>query len=284
MFIKVDLAMTFSERNAIFKIGIAICAISTLLITAASFQVLPAYQTMNDDVLRPAGILHVIISHILNNNYIAVHVSVILAVLYSLIGTCLIHYFFEQTSAPEILYISFFTISLTFEIIRLNLPLYSIYNIPSFYLLITSRFLLFARYFGMFSLFAASMCAAGLEAQKAGIIILIIVIAALVITFSVPINTQNWDTSLNMVNGYISMFRLIETIAFLSTIISFLIAVNVHGSKDYAYIGLGVMIALIGRNLLINADNWVCSVMGILLLSTGTWFICTKLHNIHLWL
>ena len=276
--------MTFSERNTLFKVGIFLGIISTLLIAVASFLVLPSYQTMDAGVLRPAGFLHVLISRILDYNYIAVHASVIMSVLFSLIGICFIHYFFEQTSAPEILYIAFFAASFSFETFRLILPLHSIFTIPSFYLLLASRIMLFARYFGMFSLFAASICAAGLEVQKSGIIILIIIVAALVITFSLPIDTQNWDTSLNMVNGYISLFRLIETITFIATVLSFLIAVNVHDSKDYAYIGLGVMIALIGRNLLISADNWVCSVLGILMLSVGTWFICSKLHNIHLWL
>jgi len=276
--------MTFSERNALFKVGIVICTISTLLILAVSFLVVPSYQTINENFSRPAGFLHAFISRILDFDYLAVHVSVILAVLFSINGIVLIHYFFEQTSAPEILYIAFFTISFSFEIIRLILPLHFIFNIPSLYMLLTSRLLLFTRYFGIFSLFAAGICAAGLEAQKASIVILVIIIAALIITFSVPIDTQNWDTSFNIVNGYISMFRLIETIAFITTILSFLIAVNVRGSKDYAYIGLGVLIALIGRNLLISADNWVFSILGVLLLSAGTWFICLKLHTIHLWL
>ena len=276
--------MTFSERNVLFKVGIVICTISFLLIVAASFLIIPAHPTMGVSAFRPAGFLHFLIGHILDFNYFAVHSSIIMSVLFSLAGICLIHYFFEHTSAPEILYIAFFAISLTFESIRLVLPLYYIFDIPSFYLLQITRLLLFARYFGVFSLFAASICSAGLEAQKASIIILVIFISALVITFSVPINTQNWDTSLNMINGYISTFRLIETIAFLATILSFLISVNVHGSKDYAYIALGVAIALVGRNLLISADNWICSILGILLLSVGTWFMCSKLHNIHLWL
>ena len=276
--------MTLSERNAFFKAGIALCAVFTLLIIAASFVVVPVYPTMEENTRRPAGVFQVFISRFLKVDYLAVHSSVAMAVLFSIAGIILIYSFFEQTSAAEILYIAFFTVSLSFEAIRLIMPLSLIYAIPSFYILIALRVLLFARYFGIFSLFTASVFAAGLEVQNNRNIILIIFIAALVITFSVPIDTQNWDTSLNMVNGYISMFRLIEAAAFITTVISFFIAVNVRGSKDYAYIGFGVMLALIGRNLLLGADNWVCPVPGILLLSIGTWFVCSKLHKIHLWL
>jgi len=278
------MAMTLSERNAFFKAGIAFCAVSTLLILAASFIIVPVYQTMGENSYRPAGFFQVFISRFLEVDYIAVHSSVVMAVLFSIIGIILIYSFFEHTTAPEILYIAFFTVSLSFEAIRLILPLRLIYDIPSFYILIALRVLLFARYFGIFSLFAASIYAAGLEVQKSRNTIMIIFIAALAIIFSVPINTQIWDTSLNMINGYISMFRLIEAVVFITTVISFFIAVKVRGSKYYSYIGVGVMLALIGRNLLLGADNWVCPVLGILLLSIGTWFVCSKLHKIHLWL
>jgi hypothetical protein len=276
--------MTLSDRNIFFKIGIAICAVSSLLLLAASFLVVPVYQTMEANTRRPADLFHVFISRFLSVDYIAVHSSVVMAVLFSITGVILIFSFFEQTPAPEILYIVIFTLSFSFETIRILLPLHLIFDIPSFYLLMASRILLFARYFSVFSLFAASVCAAGLEVQKTGNIIMIIFIATLVIVFSVPIDTQNWDTSLNMIIGNTYMFRLIETAMFLTTVISFFVAANVRGSKDYIYIGIGVMLALIGRNLLLNADNWITPVPGILLLSIGIWFVCSRLHKIHLWL
>jgi len=276
--------MTLSERNAFFKAGIAFCAVCTLLILAISFIVFPVYEAMGENTRRPADFFQVFVNNFLDADYIAVHVSMILSVLFSIIGMILIYSFFEHTSAPEILYIAFFTISFSFEVIRLILPLQFIYGIPSFYVLIASRVLLFARYFSVFSLFAAGVCAAGLEVQKTGIIILVVIVSTLVCTFSVPIDTQTWDTSLNVVSGYISMFRLIEAIAFFSTVISFFVAVNIRGSKEYTNIGFGVIFALFGRNMLLAADNWVASVAGIVLLSIGIWFVCSKLHKIYLWM
>jgi len=276
--------MTLSERNTFFKVGIAFCAVSVFLFVAASFLAVPVYQTMEENTRRPSDFIHFVISRLLNVNYISVHSSIAAAVLFSIVGLILIYSFFEQTSAPEILYIVIFTMSFSFETIRVLLPLHLIFDIPSLYMLIATRVLLFARYFSIFSLFAASVCAAGLEVQKTGNVIIIIFIAVLVIVFSVPIDTQNWDTSLNMIKGNTYMFRLIEAVVFLITVISFFVAANIRGSKDYANIGIGVMLALIGRGLLLNADNWVTPVPGILLLSVGIWFVCSKLHKIHLWL
>jgi len=276
--------MTLSERNAFFKVGIAFCSFSTLLLLAASFLVIPVYHTMEDNPRRPAALIQVIASRFFDVNYIAVHSSVAMAVLFSIIGIILIYSFFEQTPAPEILYIVIFTISFSFETIRALLPLTLIFDIPSFYLLVASRVLLFARYFGIFSLFAASVCAAGLDIQKTGTVIMVIFIAALVITFSVTVDSQNWDTSLNMIKGTTYTFRLIEAAMFLATVISFFVAAKVRGSKDYTSIGIGIMLALAGRGLLLNADNWATPGPGIILLSAGIWFVCSKLHKIHLWL
>jgi hypothetical protein len=276
--------MTLTGRNVFFKTGIAFCAASTLFVLAASFAVMPVYPLIEENARRPTEIFQVFVSRFQSVNYFAVHTALVLAVLYSLAGIIMIYYFFEQTQAPEILYISFFTVSFSFEAFRLILPLHLLHDIPSFYLLVAARVLLFGRYFGIFSLFTAGICSAGLDIQKNRNAILIIVTTVLLITASVPIDTQTWDTSLNMVNGYTFMFRLIETIALIAAVSSFFIAVNIRGSKEYAWIGFGAMLAMIGRNILISADNWISPVPGILLLSVGTWFICSQLHKIHLWL
>ena len=276
--------MKLSERNAFFKAGIAFCAISTLLILAASFIVVPVYSGMEENLRRPSDFFQVFIGKFIKADYLAVHASLIMSVVFSLFGLSFILYYFEQTSSPEIIYVAIFSVSLSFEALRLILPLNLIYSIPSFYLMISARALLFVRFFGAFSLLAASICAAGLEVQKIHNIILAIFITALIITFGVPIDTGTWDTSLNMSSGYNFHFRMIEIVVFLCAILGFFVAVNVHGSRDYAYIGLGVMLAFLGRNLLLKTDNWVCPVPGIILLSVGTWFMCSKMHKIHLWL
>jgi len=276
--------MTLSERNAFFKVGIVFCAVCTLLILAASLYLIPQYPEMNEDAPRPSKIFQSITEKILNSDYIAVHVSLILSVVFSLVGMIFIHAFFERTSTPEILFIAIFTISFAFEALRLILPLQVIFNFPSFYMLLANRILFFARFFCIFALFAASICAAGLEVQKIRNVILIIIIADLIITMGVPIDVLNRDTALNMINGFNSMFRVIELIVFITTMASFLIAARNKGSKEYNFVAIGIMAALAGRNILLNLDNWLSPILGILLLAFGTWFLCSKLHKIHLWL
>jgi hypothetical protein len=278
------LAMTLSERNVFFKAGIAFCLIITLLAFALSILTIPVYSGMEENNRHPLYLFQAISGLFLQNNYYAVHTSLVMAVLFSFIGIALIHSFFERTSAPEILYISLFTISFSFEVIRLILPLNLINSFPLLYLLGASRLLLFARYFGLFSLFVASVCAAGLDVQKTRNIILVLIIAVLLITFSVPIDTLIWDTGFNMITGYPFLFKMIEVVLFITTVLTFFIAVKIRDSKEYVNVGIGAALALIGRNILIGSDNWAGNILGIVLLSFGTYFLCSKLHKIHLWL
>jgi len=247
--------------------------------------IIPVYsKIMEEFTRRPVNVFQVLTAFFMKNDYYAVYISLAASVLYSLIGIIFIHFFFERTSAPEILYIAIFTISLAFEAIRLILPLYCIYIFSLFYVNVVFRVLLFARFFSVFSLFAAGLYAAGLEMQKTRNVIFVMIIAAMVITLWVPIDGSNWDTSLNIVNSYTSMFAWVELAAFLTTMISFFIAANIRDSKEYFNVAIGVMLALVGRGFLINVDNWIGFVPGILLLSIGTGFLCSKLHKIHLWL
>ena len=277
--------MTLSGRNALFKTGIALTAFCVVLVIIASFYVIPAYPSMEtENPLRPEGFLQAFTGRFFNTDFYAFHVALAAAVLYSFVSIIFIFFYYEKTWAPEILFVAFFSVSFCFEAARLVIPLCIISEMSSFYQLIASRTMLFGRYFGFFSIFTASVCSTGLDVKKPMILFMIILVATLVIAMGIPIDTQTWDTSLNMINGYTAMFRLIETILFLITVISFFIAASIRSSREYIIIGIGTFLALSGRILLLDIDNWAGPVSGILFLTAGTWLICTRLHKIYLWL
>ncbi|MDR1318478.1 MAG: hypothetical protein LBJ90_02550 [Treponema sp.] len=276
--------MTLSERNICFKAGIVLAALSIAAVVAASVTIIPARLILEETAIRSAGIFQALISRFLKPAPYSVYASIAGAVLYALITATLIYYFFEKTQSPEILFVFFFVLSFAVETTRFMLPLRRVYEIPSLYQLMAARTLLFGRYFGIFSLFIASVYATGLEVQKQRTITLVIVVATMIIALGVPVDILTWDTSFNMVNGYTSLFRLIEIGTFLITIVSFFIASYIRGSREYIFVGLGAFLVFLGRNILINGDTWASPLPGILFLSLGAWFICTQLHKIYLWL
>jgi hypothetical protein len=277
--------MTLSDRNTVFKAGIILASLSVLSIIIAAFVVLPVYPAQaTETTRRSAGLIQSFIGHFLEPNPFVPLVSIAGAGLYSLITLILIYYFFEKTQCPEILFFAFFVLSFTAEVVRILIPLQTVYIISPLYLLMAFRALLFTRYFGIFSLFTASVYAAGLEVQKQRNIILIIMVATMVIAMGVPIDTLSWDSSLSMISGYTSMFRMVEAGVLFITMISFFIAAYSRGAGEYILIGVGSFLVFLGRNILLSADTWVSPFPALLLLAAGTWFICTQLHKVYLWL
>jgi hypothetical protein len=277
--------MTLSVRNIVFKGGIILSLFFLLLCIAASVKVLPVYPTMEQDIgLRSSGLFHVLVEKTLNAKLLAVHCCIAVSVLYSFLTIILIYFSFEKTQSPEILFVAFFAAAFAPETLRLIIPLGRVYDIPSLYSLLASRVILFCRCFGIFSLFAASMYASGFKSQRQRNVIIIRIVTALFIAIGVPIDTLAWDSGLNMVSGYTSMFLLIEIGTFLFSTGSFFIAAWSRGSREYAYIGAGSVLLFLGRNILLNADTWVGSAAGPVCLLIGTWLICQKLHKVYLWL
>jgi hypothetical protein len=277
--------MTLARRNAFFKVEILIALLSLVMIIIVSSDILPVYPELSAVAeQRSGGTIQPLIARFLNPVPYAPFAAMIGAVSYSLISLILIYYFFEKTQAPEILFFAFFVLSFAFEGSRIMIPLKITHEFPSVYLVMASRILLFGRYFGVFSLFATSVYAAGWDVQKQGYVAFIIVIASLLIALNIPIDGLSWDSSLTIIIGYREMLKLAEiTIIFITTI-SFFVSAYSRDTKEYIFIGIGSFLVFLGRNILLNADTWITPLPGLVSLGAGTWFICTQLHRVYLWL
>jgi len=277
--------MTLSGRNNIFKAGIILSFLFLLICISASIKTIPVYPLMETDIThRPQGMLVAFMEKFFDASLLAVHCGIIVLVLYSFLTIILNYYFFEKTKSPEILFVVFFAASFSIEALRLILPLGRVYDFPALYALAASRVIFFGRFFGIFSLFTASIYGAGYEMQRQRYVIIIITVTSLLIAMGTPIDTQTWDSGLNMVIGYTGIFRLIDAGTFLITAISFFIAAWSRGPRGYVFIGTGSVLVFLGRNILLNADTWAGLPLGLPLLVVGTWLICTNLHRIYLWL
>ena len=277
--------MVLSLRNNCFKLGIAVSVLSLIIILAAASTILPAYPEVSSESTRcSSGILQWFIKDFLEASPYVPFVTTIGSVIYSMIGISLIYYFFEKTQSPEILFIGLFVISLAFECIRIMVPLAKIFGLPSIYLVRSSRVLIFGRYFGLFSLFVASVYTIGLEIQKQESIIFITAAAALIFALGVPTDGLSWDSTLSIHSDFGSTLSFVQAVILGITIASFLLSTYTRGSKDYSQICVGAVLICAGRNILLSSDTWLSPFFGLLILSLGTWLVCVKLHRIYLWL
>jgi len=277
--------MTLSTRNIIFKGGIIIAALSLILVASGGYFAYPAFPgAAASATIRSGGIIQKLVSDLAKpSSYIPLW-TMLGAAAYSLISIILIYHFFEKTQSPEILFIGFFVISLTFEFARLIIPLKAVFPLPAFFSIAASRALFFGRYFGLFSLFASGVYAAGMDAQKQQSFLLMLILAAMVIAINVPMDTFVWDSTFMVWTGYRFMFSVVEAVVLALTIANFLVSAFTRGSKSYVLIGIGVFLAFAGRSILINSDTIITVLPGLIILSAGTWCICARLHLEYLWL
>jgi hypothetical protein len=269
----------------IFRIGIVLALVLLAGVVLAAFVILPLYPEMTAAAAsRSSGLIQTLTAYFFPPMPYVPFATVLFSLVYALASVILIYYFFEKTPSPEILFFALFVLSFAGEGVRIMAPLRQAYNLPGLFLVISFRVLLFSRCFGLFSLFAASVYAAGLETQKQGNIVFIVALASLVISLGGPVDGLSWDSSLALVSAYASMFKLVEGGIMLITMVSFFIAAYSRGTREYVFIGLGSFLVFGGRHLLFNADTWVTPVPALGLLVAGTWLICVQLHRVYLWL
>jgi len=277
--------MTLSARNNFFRGGIIFAAVSLIIAAAGGYFAFSFFpETAGAAGPRSQGIMQLVAVRLAAPSAYVPYWTLLGTVTCSLIGIVLIYYFFENTQSPEILFFGLFIISLSFEFIRIVLPLKMAFPFPAMYLIAIFRALFFGRYFGMFSLFAAGVYAAGMDMQKQQNIFLMLVLASLYISLNVPIDILVWDSTFLLWNGYNSMLKVAETGIMVITIITFFVSSINKGSKNYITIGIGVLMAFSGRNILFNSDSWITLFPGFFLLLAGAWFVCTRLHREYLWL
>jgi len=277
--------MTLSVRNNFFKGGIVLASLFMGLVVLAGYFAYPAFpEAASGSAMRSQGMIQLLLEGFVPASAYIPFWAMLCAVLYSLLSIILILYYFEKTQSPEILFVGFFVFSMAFEFARIALPLKMVFSFPADYLVTASRVLLFGRHFGLFSLFAASVCAAGLDSQNHNNISGVLVLAALVIALNVPIDSLVWDSAFILWNGYRSMFHILEIGILIVSMVTFFISAYTRGSMNYVHIGIGTFLMLAGRNTLINSDTLVALIPGAIILVIGTLLVCAKLHQEYLWL
>jgi hypothetical protein len=277
--------MTLLQRNRLFKTAICFAALALFMMLTVALVTLPlAPESIAAAAQRTRGILQPLLTRLSSPWPYAPIVSMLLATIYALASLIVILNFFEKTGSPEIIFFTMFVFSFSFELVRSMLLLKEMLRLSPVYLILASRVLYFGRYFGVFCLFAASAYAAGLDIQKHGNILLIALIVTLLIVIGIPIDSLAWNSSLTMLSGYDSMFRLAQAGIAIITLLSFFVSSYTQRSKEYFIIACGMILVLLGRNILFAADTFAALPLGIVLLGVGTWLSCVQLHHVYLWL
>ena len=277
--------MTLSTRNRflIAAFVATIPAIGTLVVLFPEFAGAAAGALSAADH-RAEGLFASLFALFARPSAWATVAAVPLACAYAAGTIVMLYYSFEKTQAPEILFFALFAFSFIGEFFRITVPIASLREWPPAIVVGAARALSFGRYFGVLALLASSVYANGIDFQKHGRVVIIIVITSLTIAAGVPVDGLSHDTALTPISGYRYMLDLTEiTIAGIAAA-SFLVGAYVRSAREFYAAAGGVFLVTIGRDFLLRGDSWAAVLFGSAFLIGGTWLFAVKIHRYYLWL
>jgi hypothetical protein len=275
--------MTFPRHSILLKIG-AGCSIAGLITTVIlTPKLIPLFNALVPKASRRAGLpLKALLFS--EATGIAPLIAIFVVLIFACIALVYIIHFFETTESAEIHYIEIFACLCAMEALRLTVPLKTLYQFSPFYLMSAQRLLTFARFSSFCALLAAGLFAAGIKLRKQESLLFPFGLASLIIAIRIPIDIYDFDTSLNPILGFASMYTAIEFCMAALSAGSFLAGAYARSSKEYIPAGLGVIMLALGKSALQTADTIMLIIPAALCLFAGFYIYCTSLRKLYMWL
>jgi hypothetical protein len=273
--------MAISKHIILLKIGIAVSFLALLAFAASAVEILPLYPELVS--AKAVRTIPVFIGRLLPPPApYAVFAATGIAVLFAFAGQICLFYFFERTQSVEIRFLGIFLFSLAFEVMRIAIPLKTAFNLSGYIPVIASRLVIFGRFYGLFAVFAAALYASGFKTRKDETVTFTIAAAAMLFAFRLPIDMFNFGTNLYPVTGFSGIFNSTSVAIVLLAMYCFVSGAYAHGNREYYLLAPGVLAAVAGRALLLNADTWQLLFPGAALLGFGVWFTGVQYRRIYL--
>lgn len=274
--------MAISKHIILLKAGIAVSFLALVAFAVSATEIFPLYPDLvSATVIRN---IPAFISRLLPSPApYAVLFAVGIAVLFAFVAQIFLFYFFERTQSVEMRLLGIFLFSLTFEIMRIAIPLKTALNLSGYITVIASRLIIFGRFYGLFALFAAALHASGFKTRQEETVVFTAGAAAMLFAFRMPIDTFNFDTTLFLVTGFSAVFKNVNIAIVLLAMYCFVFGAYTRGNREYYLIAPGILAAVAGRALLLAADTWQMLLPGAVLLAAGTWFTGFQYRRMYLW-
>lgn len=203
--------------------------------------------------------------------------------LFSALALGFILYSFRKTVSSEVFFFAFWVLSVGLEVLRLVIFDLAATGASAYWQAFVAKALLFSRYGGCFSLFVSGLYAAGFRNEKLGSIAAMVLVLALALAVTMPINTGSYAPTLELRPGYEDLNTGFFFIIAIVTVINFLYATRATGEKSYRLIALASAIFMLGYWLLVSRWGPFSLILGFVLLVSGSWLFVSKLHSYYLW-
>jgi len=213
----------------------------------------------------------------------AVIFSIVFFMLYASLGTFLVYRNFEKTQSTEVFFFSGFLISCMTESLRLLIPLFGLWQSFSPLFVFTGRAIFFGRLLCPLSFLFSSIMNIPEQHMDIERNYTIMLVISIVFAAVIPLNTVTPSGLCTLHWGYSRLFMLIRIVFFLITITSMFINAYQRESTELFHSSFGFIIFMAGYIFLLEAGNYFNLMIGITLISAGSYEYLSKIHHLYLW-
>lgn len=273
--------MTLKTRNRLF---VVLLGISLLCIVAAAVALLTAFT--HHAIVPPTAYRVPSFTARLplaGYHFSATMLAIAVLVLYVPVVLALLLLAFENTQTSELLFFATFLLGCLCEGSRLLIPLFALGESFSQLQLFMGRALFVGRMLAPLSFVGAAILSDSDQRQDLERNVLIIIAAAILTALAVPLNTAQVTTACTITWGFPRLFTAMRALFVVTAVVSFWLNGWRHDTAELRHIALASLLVLCGYQLLACADNFVFLIIGLALLSMGTYLLLTKLHKLYMW-
>lgn len=186
---------------------------------------------------------------------------------------------FEKTPAQEVVFFTGFIVSCITESLRLNLPVYGIWESNSLFLIFIGKAVVGGRLLACLSLFFTAALSSPDDMQNTERNLLILFVSACTFAVFYPIDTTKVSSTCCVLWGYRKFFSVSRVIIFVVTCACIVTQAYSNSMKEGYKKLLGFVMIVTGNFILTNTDCWVELVVAVPILAFGFPIFLRSVHR-----
>jgi hypothetical protein len=196
----------------------------------------------------------------------------------------IITHFFRKISAPEVFFFLVFLFTLTLDLAKILQPLTTLLELPRSYATTGTRVVYFGNILGVFCLFTSSLYIAGVTYQKTGTALGIALLVAFSLVYAIPVDSLELNPSLVHTVGEEMSVHIVLSVIYVLTILNTIYGVVGTQDSEYAVLLIGIVLLVIGRQLLFFLGTPLICAGGLGATIAGAVVFAGKSRRMYLWL
>jgi hypothetical protein len=190
-------------------------------------------------------------------------------VIFSVLANLGVRTLYRRTDSAELLFLMLFCLSLCIEAWRLANLVFPALGMSPYLNVVTTRLVLFSRFFGLLCLLLASLYAVGMQYVQYPVLIGGMAVLAFSLAGVLPLDTSLYEPTFLFKLGDRQGYLFVRLVLALLMVINFFVAARIRRSHRFAVAAAAMVLLLAGRELLLHGIAPVPAVVGTAALIVG---------------